>query len=71
MNLTRKHFIMLFLFSFLVVRVNAQTKSATTEAGKVIYEVNCLACHQADGGGVPQMAPLLSKLAMLEVTRLN
>jgi mono/diheme cytochrome c family protein len=27
--------------------------------GKKIYETRCLACHQADGGGVPNMnAPL-------------
>ncbi len=29
------------------------------QKGKKIYEAKCLACHQADGGGVPNMnAPL-------------
>lgn len=31
----------------------------TVERGKLVYEQNCLACHQADGSGVPHLAPPL------------
>jgi mono/diheme cytochrome c family protein len=40
---------------FYCVQANAQNM----QKGKKIYETRCLACHQADGGGVPNMnAPL-------------
>ena len=43
---------MLFLFSNSIQAQNI-------ENGKKIYETRCLVCHQADGGGVPNMnAPL-------------
>jgi mono/diheme cytochrome c family protein len=29
--------------------------------GKAVYDENCLTCHQANGGGVPGMAPPLIK----------
>ena len=42
-------------FFFLGLTANAQNM----QKGKKIYEAKCLACHQADGGGVPNMnAPL-------------
>lgn len=28
-------------------------------AGQLVYEQNCLACHQVDGGGVPHLNPPL------------
>lgn len=31
------------------------------ENGKKVYETYCLACHQQDGSGVPNMTPGLSK----------
>lgn len=31
------------------------------EDGKTVYAQNCLSCHQADGGGVPNMNPPLIK----------
>ena len=31
------------------------------QRGKIIYEQNCLPCHQADAGGVPDMNPPLRK----------
>jgi mono/diheme cytochrome c family protein len=34
---------------------------ASLERGKVVYATACLACHQADGGGVPRMNPPLIK----------
>lgn len=40
---------------FVVNTISAQNMSN----GKKIYETRCLVCHQADGGGVPNMnAPL-------------
>lgn len=62
------------LFVFLVTGVLAQTKKAPAAAtgakasakpslakGKVVYTTYCLTCHQADGGGVPNMNPPLIK----------
>lgn len=34
----------------------AQTVS---DRGKEVYDQNCLACHQIDGGGVPMLTPSL------------
>lgn len=31
------------------------------DSGKIIYETYCLACHQEDGSGVPNMNPPLIK----------
>ncbi len=31
------------------------------DRGKIVYEKNCLSCHQADGSGVPRMNPPLRK----------
>jgi len=42
-----------------------KTTSATTSSGisvargKIVYAANCLACHQADGSGVPNLNPPL------------
>jgi mono/diheme cytochrome c family protein len=49
-------FVSLILFGLLsCIQVDAQNM----QKGKKIYETRCLACHQADGGGVPNMnAPL-------------
>ncbi|WP_342648342.1 cytochrome c [Mucilaginibacter sp. CSA2-8R] len=40
-----------------------KTPMVTTGAtdGKTVYLQNCLTCHQADGGGVPNMNPPLIK----------
>lgn len=35
--------------------------AAVLTRGKEVYELNCLACHQADGGGVPRLNPPLIK----------
>ena len=37
-----------------------------TGTGLAIYEQNCLACHQADGSGVPGLAPPLVKGVFVE-----
>jgi mono/diheme cytochrome c family protein len=37
------------------------TDKASIERGKKVYETYCLACHQADGTGVPGLNPPLIK----------
>lgn len=45
-----------------VAKSGASTSpAASMAAGKKIYTLNCLTCHQADGGGVPNMNPPLIK----------
>lgn len=46
------------IFSILLI-YSVTAKAQDIVKGKKIYETRCLACHQADGGGVPNMnAPL-------------
>lgn len=52
-------------FKFLILLLTAilfcsiESNAQNMQKGKKIYEARCLACHQADGGGVPNMnAPL-------------
>ena len=50
-----------FLFGAVVMFlfVSIKTQAQNLENGKKIYQTICLVCHQADGGGVPNMnAPL-------------
>jgi mono/diheme cytochrome c family protein len=37
------------------------TLKASIERGKTVYVQRCMACHQADGGGVPRMNPPLDR----------
>lgn len=62
--------IICFVFSYgqLIAQVKTKPKThpklgLTTQAvsGKAIYDKYCLTCHQADGGGVPNMNPPLIK----------
>lgn len=39
----------------------SQQKAMTNNPGKQVYNTYCLACHQADGSGVPGMYPPLKK----------
>lgn len=39
----------------------AQTKQPATLAGKQLYATHCLACHQQNGMGVPNLNPPLVK----------
>jgi len=41
------------------ITISSSTNAQNMANGKKIYETRCLVCHQADGGGVPNMnAPL-------------
>lgn len=39
----------------------AAVSKANLDRGKEVYQMNCLACHQADGSGVPNLNPPLIK----------
>jgi mono/diheme cytochrome c family protein len=50
------------------VQSNKQTSELhqkSLEAGEKIYKKLCLSCHQADGGGVPNMSPPLIKTSFV------
>ena len=49
--------IMLLLIAFNSLPVD----KATMERGKKVYTQFCVTCHQADGGGVPDLNPPLEK----------
>jgi mono/diheme cytochrome c family protein len=65
----------IFIFIFIIVilpdLLYAQAKKTATAGksavqaslnrGKIVYEANCLMCHQADGSGVPNMNPPIVK----------
>lgn len=56
-----KYKIRCFLFCAVIMLlfVSIKTQAQNLENGKKIYQTRCLVCHQADGGGVPNMnAPL-------------
>lgn len=65
----RSYLLFLLLIS-LGATAQAQTKKAAPKAvapsaalmerGKTLYTINCLACHQVDGSGVPHLNPPLT-----------
>jgi mono/diheme cytochrome c family protein len=54
-----------FFLSSAMIQKNTVIKSQSSDyqadSGKIIYETYCLACHQEDGSGVPNMNPPLIK----------
>lgn len=47
------------VFVIIVLGISFSSNAQDLVKGKKIYETRCLVCHQADGGGVPNMnAPL-------------
>lgn len=70
----KRIFVILLILTAGSIQLSAQTKERKAPAakpqlvtaavmanGKKIYNKYCLACHMADGGGVPNMNPPLSK----------
>ncbi|HET9486681.1 MAG TPA: cytochrome c [Chryseosolibacter sp.] len=56
------------LFSVAPSALPAQDNHNVDESaarGKIVFGQNCLACHQADGSGVPNLAPPLVKGAFV------
>ena len=54
-----KYFLILLLLG--CTSTFAQTKQPTATTGKQLYAQYCLACHQEDGEGVPNMNPPLTQ----------
>ena len=52
---------LLAFFLMCAGNVSAQDSQPVNDNGKMVYEQSCLACHQADGSGVPGLAPPLIK----------
>ena len=76
MKKTTINFFILFTALLIAGSVNAQTKkaqakpaasglSASIQRGKAVYTSLCIACHQADGGGVPNLNPPLIKTSFV------
>jgi mono/diheme cytochrome c family protein len=61
MNITFPFAICLFFFSGVALKAQQSRDQSVNDRGKIIFEQNCLACHQADGSGVPGLAPPLIK----------
>ena len=43
------------------IKKQVVVNQSLADSGKIIYETYCLACHQEDGSGVPNMNPPLIK----------
>ena len=50
-----------FLCLFAVDARSQDSQPVVNDHGRMVYEQSCLACHQADGSGVPSLAPPLIK----------
>jgi mono/diheme cytochrome c family protein len=57
--LNKKLLLLLTIATIFISATNTEQKQSV-HPGKVVYEKNCLSCHQADGNGVPGMNPPLS-----------
>lgn len=44
---------------FNAIAQDSQGVEPPVDPGKLVYEQNCLACHQVDGSGIPFLAPPL------------
>ena len=64
MTIIRNTAICLFFLATTYLKAQEKAKSPA-DRGKMIYEQSCLACHQADGSGVPGLAPPLIKGAFV------
>lgn len=53
--------ILLSLLASTITLQPGKPSKASLERGRRVYEKVCLACHQADGGGVPRLCPTLEK----------
>lgn len=64
----KKWFVVLPVCAILIMAAQTKPKPIprkTMEAGKTVYDTYCLACHQADGGGVPKLNPPLTKTSFV------
>ncbi len=49
----------------------AKTKAERIERGKAVYTANCVACHQANGEGIPAAFPPLAKSDFLNADKIR
>jgi mono/diheme cytochrome c family protein len=49
-----------FIITMFFVLFIQNIKAQSTDKGKKLYTTYCLACHMADGGGVPNLNPPLA-----------
>ncbi|HXJ83711.1 MAG TPA: c-type cytochrome, partial [Candidatus Methylomirabilis sp.] len=49
----------------------AKTKKELVERGKAVYTANCVACHQANGQGVPKAFPPLARSDYLNADKVR
>jgi len=54
-----KKVIMKLILFITIIFFSTNAFSQNKLNGKKIFETRCLVCHQADGGGVPNMSPPL------------
>ena len=47
--------------SFIPAKIGQPALAASMKRGEVVFNSYCLACHQANGGGVPNLYPPLIK----------
>ena len=64
MKINARHSLLLFTSVFALVC--AIPAIAEDEAGKKLFQRNCMACHQADGKGVPDVFPALAGNAFVQ-----
>jgi mono/diheme cytochrome c family protein len=57
----KKMLIVPVLLMVMIVLAASGIDKSTMERGKKIYTQYCISCHQADGGGVPNLNPPLEK----------
>lgn len=63
----KKFFLLMFLIVVCSFLAAAQSSlKAQLERGKIVYQKNCLTCHQVNGGGVPKMNPPLINAAFVK-----
>jgi mono/diheme cytochrome c family protein len=62
-----KKIIFIFLFGAFGTTYSIAQKATkqSIEKGKIVFEQYCLACHQADGSGVPHLNPPLIKTSFV------
>jgi mono/diheme cytochrome c family protein len=51
---------------FVAIVATESFGQTSIERGKVVFDTYCLACHQADGSGVPMLNPPLIKSAFVD-----
>ena len=65
----KKIIVLSFIFCGSIIFLTASQKKPAIQtslqqsiaAGKIVYKKYCISCHQADGGGVPNLNPPLIK----------